>query len=294
MADAVLADQFVELNEYIIKDISNELTKLRIPHEIQTALFNEESLRYTYIEILAPLKASKKFNDDLGKYMKEYKLDELTIDFIKFDSLAPSKYLTSKVGRIDIDIRNVRKMLIDQEFSEVIKYEVRHASFQQNLINNDSDSIYNIYFSWTQKSSLNIQTRHFSNIGAEELYRWTHSHNWSNLGKRKVTDKIFREQHMDKTLALLEENAQRAKQVYQNATEAHRNIQRLNDPDFLPDYSVRLLNESVTLKGQNESISFLIVESRETGAAFKLYIPRKYAEEFELYISFREEFTPTI
>ena len=136
-----LIDHFVELNEYIIRDISNELEKISISNSIKKAVFKEQSLTYSYIEILPTGNSSSMMNRRFQKYKGLYKIDELTIDFIRFDALNSAAFFIPQLRRVEIGFINLKGLIVDQKVFGTIKHEVKHASFFSNMVENDIDTI---------------------------------------------------------------------------------------------------------------------------------------------------------
>lgn len=205
--------------------------------------YYSKDVRVKYLEVAKNEAGDSKANKLLLKYMKAMNTKEVTFDFFENMQNGSAGFSVATTRRIDLGIRGVRNIVLDNLITMVGKHEFKHGGFAR-MRAQGIDSIYHPqYHSLNGKPMTKIDTGVYNTfMSSEEMYNFVNNPYWANARIKNI-DKFLQKDYFNDVGGI---------SYYINATTGI-----LKQSDELATHFIKLLTKSNIKKQDKIAIHFM-------------------------------------
>lgn len=137
-----------------------------------------DGLSFKYLELGTKKTGSNAVNT-ITRYKQRFKTQIVTFDLMENIQIGSAGFSMASVARIDLGVRGIRNLLVDDLITMVGKHEFHHAAFGAKRLKNQ-ESIYHVtYFAKHQPLS-SVKNGYNMYMSAEEVYNWANNSFWAS------------------------------------------------------------------------------------------------------------------
>lgn len=246
--------------------------------------------RFKYLELGVGGSGKSAAIRKIQRYKERFGTKVVTFDFFENITVGVEAISYPAIKRIDLGIRGLKSILLDDLVTMIGKHEFHHAAFAAKRANNVSSIYHTSYRANGVKNLSSLEGGYDRMMSAEELYNWANNSFWAssrimNIRNFHISDYLddLASIHMD--LKGTRKIAQSTQEITENTVRAIKAMRKeIDDGDFT---FIVLTEKEELARGMDEAFNFVLFDDANK-VLINEFIGPEYADEVAIILKNRK------
>lgn len=247
----------------IVEEAKDIFSQQGIPVSVKTR--NTDGVQHKYLELGSGTNTNSMAVKKIERYKDRFGTKEVTFDIYQNIINGSAGFSIAAVKRIDLGIRGLRNLALDDIITMVGKHEFHHAAFAAKRTRNVGSIYHASYIANGEKNLSSAATGYNKFMSAEEVYNWANNSFWASSRFSNVSNYLPEDYLFDVKVinSYLEGTYHIASQTREVAGRTVAALKRSYDEIDNKTFQFLILDEKKTMANSvEEAFQFAIVDEK--------------------------------